>query len=124
MSNEMVTMRNEVCILIDEKLEALPSSISWNTIFRVPPCLYKVNKEVYEPQIVSVGTYHHGKPQLKMMEAHKVRFLRKLLDRMNQPNAEIFVASVQGMVEKVRNCYAEPLSISNKELLQMLVLDG
>ncbi|GKV38052.1 hypothetical protein SLEP1_g46002 [Rubroshorea leprosula] len=131
-------IRITVCTRIDEKLQALSSTFSEHTIFRVPRELYEVSETAYEPEIISIGPYHRGKNHLKMMEVHKVRFLRMLLRRTNEHTAEPYenttepyehtaepyVAALRGMVEKVRNCYSEPSSISTEDFLEMLVLDG
>ncbi|GKV50154.1 hypothetical protein SLEP1_g56867 [Rubroshorea leprosula] len=98
---------------------------------QVPRLLYEVNEKAYEPEIISIGPYHRGKNHLNMMEVHKVRFLRMLLRRTNEHTAdpyehtaEPYVAALRGMVEKARNCYSEPSSMSTEDFLEMLVLDG
>ncbi|GKV38049.1 hypothetical protein SLEP1_g46000 [Rubroshorea leprosula] len=121
MADEITTT---VCTSIEEKLQALSSTFSEHTIFRVPRLLYEVNEKAYEPEIISIGPYYRGKNHLKMMEVHKVRFLGMLLGRTNGHTAEVFVAALRGMVEKARNCYSESSSISTKDFLEMLVLDG
>ncbi|GKV50145.1 hypothetical protein SLEP1_g56857 [Rubroshorea leprosula] len=117
-------IRTRVCARIEGKLQALSSTFSEHTIFRVPRRLHEVNEKAYEPEIISIGPYHRGKNHLEMMEVHKVRFLGMLLRRTNGHTAEPFVAALRGMVEKARNCYSEPSSISTEDFLEMLVLDG
>ncbi|GKV38054.1 hypothetical protein SLEP1_g46004 [Rubroshorea leprosula] len=121
MADEIST---EVCTRIEGKLQALSSTFSEHTIFKVPRRIYEVNEKAYEPEIISIGPYHRGNNHLKMMEVHKVRFLGMLLGRTNGHTAEPFVAALRGMVEKARNCYSEPSSISTEDFLEMLVLDG
>ncbi|GLT43019.1 hypothetical protein SLA2020_169950 [Shorea laevis] len=116
---------DEVQILIDGRLELLSAlQIQKPQIFKVPRELREVNKNAYEPYIVSIGPYHHGKDHLKAMEVHKVRFLKMLLQRTNQPNTFIYVAAMRGMMGEVRNCYAECLTMSMDKFLEMIVLDG
>lgn len=50
-------------------------------IFRVPQSLVEINKKAYQPHIVSIGPYHHGKDHLKMIQEHKWRFLDTLIAR-------------------------------------------
>ncbi|GLT31648.1 hypothetical protein SLA2020_063700 [Shorea laevis] len=116
---------DEVQILIDGRLELLSAlQIQKHQIFKVPRELREVNKNAYEPYIGSIGPYHHGKDHLKAMEVHKVRFLKMLLQRTNQPNTFIYVAVMRGMMEEVRNYYAECLTMSMDKFLEMIVLDG
>ncbi|GKV50151.1 hypothetical protein SLEP1_g56864 [Rubroshorea leprosula] len=117
-------IRITVCTRIEGKLQALSSTFSKHTIFRVPRLLYEVNEKAYEPEIISIGPYHRGKRHLKMMEVRKVEFLGMLLGRTNGHTAEPYVAALRGMVEKAHNCYSEPSSISTEDFLEMLVLDG
>ncbi|XWS28608.1 hypothetical protein CRYUN_Cryun25bG0085200 [Craigia yunnanensis] len=46
-------------------------------IFRVPESLVRINKKDYQPRIISICPYHHGKDHLKMMQEHKWRFYYK-----------------------------------------------
>ncbi|RWR97810.1 UPF0481-like protein [Cinnamomum micranthum f. kanehirae] len=41
------------------------------SIFKVPPYVRSLNIDAYKPRVVSFGPFHHGKEQLKPMEAHK-----------------------------------------------------
>ncbi|RWR93813.1 UPF0481-like protein [Cinnamomum micranthum f. kanehirae] len=53
------------------------------SIFKVPPYIRSLNIDAYKPRVVSFGPYHHGKEQLKPMEAHKSRALLHFLRRSN-----------------------------------------
>ncbi|GKU99418.1 hypothetical protein SLEP1_g12273 [Rubroshorea leprosula] len=92
-------------------------------ILRVPHQLFEVNKKAYEPYVVSIGPYHRGKDHLKEMEEQKVRCLYRLLHWTNE-NVEIYLSAIKDMAKEARNCYSEPLDISEEEFLEMMVLDG
>jgi hypothetical protein len=47
-------------------------------IFRLPRRLKNINGKLLEPQVVALGPYHHGKPQLQIMEELKWRCLATL----------------------------------------------
>jgi len=70
---------NPLIVQIDEKLRGLPSNHSTCSIFKVPSRLRHVNERAFEPEILSIGPYHRGKDNLKMMEEHKKRYLQELL---------------------------------------------
>ncbi|CAL2240902.1 unnamed protein product [Prunus armeniaca] len=50
-------------------------------IYRVPNKLRKVNEAAYTPQLISIGPFHHGKPELKDMENHKKKYCENFLAR-------------------------------------------
>ncbi|EOY08135.1 Protein of unknown function DUF247 [Theobroma cacao] len=95
-------------------------------IFRVPESLIDVNGKAYQPRIVSIGPYHRGKPQLRMIEEHKWRYLGFLLRRMKEKGLglEDFFKAIQPLEMKARECYSETIQLSSDEFLEMIVLDG
>ncbi|KAL7133551.1 hypothetical protein ABFS83_12G148500 [Erythranthe nasuta] len=96
------------------------------SIFRVPQSLIDINGRCYQPHIVSVGPFHHGKPNLKMIEEHKWRFLGSLLKRTRTKPLilEDLLKSVQPLESKARECYSTAINFSVDEFTEMLVLDG
>ncbi|XVF76262.1 hypothetical protein PTKIN_Ptkin13bG0252000 [Pterospermum kingtungense] len=95
-------------------------------IFRVPESMVDINGRAYQPRIVSIGPYHHGKPQLRMIEEHKWRYLGLLLKRMQERGLELedFFRAIQPLEQKARECYSETIQLSSYEFLEMMVLDG
>lgn len=95
-------------------------------IFRVPQTLIDINGRSYQPHIVSIGPYHHGEPQLQMIQEHKWRFLGSLLKRVQNKGLglEDLLKAVQPLEMRARDCYSQALHISSDEFIEMLVLDG
>ncbi|XWS66726.1 hypothetical protein CRYUN_Cryun05aG0225300 [Craigia yunnanensis] len=95
-------------------------------IFRVPESMADVNCKAYQPRIVSIGPYHHGKPQLRMIEEHKWRYLGILLKRMQEKGLELedFFKAIQPLELKAREYYSETIQLGSDEFLEMIVLDG
>ncbi|KAM1660796.1 UPF0481 protein At3g47200-like isoform X2 [Malus sylvestris] len=95
-------------------------------IFKVPQWLVEINSQTYHPHIVSIGPYHHGKPDLQMMQQHKWRYHRDLLARTppTGPTLADYLQLVAFKEEDIRGCYSETLNLSKSELVQMMVLDG
>lgn len=95
-------------------------------IFRVPRSLKDINGQHYQPYIVSIGPYHHGKPHLAMIEEHKWRFLGALLKRTQEKGIglEDYLRAVQPLEAEARECYSETIGYSSDEFIEMLVLDG
>lgn len=96
------------------------------SIFRVPQSFIDINGRCYQPQIVSIGPYHHGQPHLKMIEEHKWRFLGTLLHRTQSKglSLEDYLKAVQPLESKARECYSEIVKYDTDEFIEMMVLDG
>ncbi|KAL8518916.1 hypothetical protein ACS0TY_010030 [Phlomoides rotata] len=94
------------------------------SIYRVPRQLGDVNMKAYEPEMVAIGPYHHGKDNLKMMEELKLRYVQSLVDHKPHVLVEQYIAAIAGMEKMARVCYAEPISQNASEFIVMLVVDG
>ncbi|KAK8633922.1 hypothetical protein V6N13_014754 [Hibiscus sabdariffa] len=93
-------------------------------IFKAPRELRRINEGAFEPQIISIGPYHHGKSHLKAMEIHKVRYLRSLLgEGGSRLELETYIDTYMS-IEHVPNCYAEHVAKSPAEFGAIMVLDG
>ncbi|GLT58400.1 hypothetical protein SLA2020_529340 [Shorea laevis] len=109
-----------------QKLEG-DVSPAWlsGSIFKVPNHLRRISKQAYEPQVVSIGPYHHGKRQLKKMEAYKMLYLKQLLEGTPEVSLEEYVTVLKGMEEEARKFYSEPLNhIGGEKFVEMMLLDG
>ncbi|KAG6769122.1 hypothetical protein POTOM_024738 [Populus tomentosa] len=58
----------------------------------------EVNKDCYDPLKVSVGPYHHGKPELKEMENIKLMMVRQFVQQ-----SEELVEDLHDKVAEVSN---------------------
>lgn len=97
------------------------------SIFRVPQTMIDSNGRCYEPRVVSVGPYHRGKTQLKMMEEHKWRYLNALVTRTHDTKSltlEDYMKTVKSVEELARECYSESIHMDSDEFNEMMVLDG
>ncbi|KAK9068422.1 hypothetical protein SSX86_012536 [Deinandra increscens subsp. villosa] len=96
------------------------------SIFKVPQTLINTNGKSYQPTIVSIGPFHHGESHLEMIEEHKWRFLRELLNRAEckEMVVEDLLRAVQPLEATARECYSTTISYSTDELIEIMVLDG
>ncbi|KAA8517204.1 hypothetical protein F0562_017544 [Nyssa sinensis] len=80
-----------------------------------------------EPKAVSIGPYHHGKPQLKQVEDLKPNLANKFLCKweVKKPN-ELF-NKFADQIKGFRSWYDEPLfteCIDEEKFVRMMFLDG
>ncbi|XP_043818103.1 UPF0481 protein At3g47200-like isoform X2 [Manihot esculenta] len=97
------------------------------SIFRVPKSLVKIHPEAFQPQIVSIGPYHHGAKHLEMIQQHKRRFLGAVLARTQAFGVGLddFYKIIAIDEKKIRECYSESTDAYNsRQLIEMLILDG
>ncbi|CAN6313023.1 unnamed protein product [Urochloa humidicola] len=99
-------------------------------IFRLPAAVRERHRDLYEPKVVSVGPYYHGRAGLAAAQHHKWRLLRAFLSRAaggNKPGAGGLGALVRAAREveaDARRCYADGFGLGADEFAEMLVLDG
>jgi hypothetical protein len=118
---------------VEKKLDEADASVEvsrWqrHCIYRVPACIKDLKPKAYRPQVVSLGPFHHGDPELVPMEEHKRRALRHLLRRAKRPLEE-FVAAVEEIADQVASAYldlgAEWRDGDGRErFLEMMIVDG
>ncbi|KAK4424874.1 hypothetical protein Salat_1681000 [Sesamum alatum] len=96
-------------------------------IQKVPPLLLKEknNTEDYIPVAVSVGPYHHGKPELRLAEGFKPKALDLFVMGGGQ-NLEFCYDRVLEVIGEIKNCYEHPTGFyySDHELARMMLLDA
>ncbi|XP_010271392.1 PREDICTED: UPF0481 protein At3g47200-like [Nelumbo nucifera] len=109
---------------IQEKLDDVSPLSSECCIFRVPEQMRKINEEAYRPRMVSLGPFHYGKQRLAEMEEHKKRYLKSLLRRNPSIKLEAYVNTMRELENRARKCYAETISLSSDQFVEMMLLDG
>ncbi|KAJ6713853.1 hypothetical protein OIU85_025474 [Salix viminalis] len=109
---------------IQISLQNLSTNQSTCSIFKVPRVLRSVNDRAYEPEILSIGPYHRGKDDLKMMEEHKKHYLQMFLQRRPENSLTSYVAAMRGLEERARENYQQPVSLGKDAFVEMLLLDG
>ncbi|RWR96995.1 UPF0481-like protein [Cinnamomum micranthum f. kanehirae] len=112
---------------IREDLPRMKGQISDTEIIipRVPERLRLGENDPYEPQIISFGPYHHGKPRLQDMEKYKWRYLEAILSRNEEIPLEHYINMMKEQETKIRSWYPDYFDInSSEEFVKMVLLDG
>ncbi|XP_039030837.1 UPF0481 protein At3g47200-like [Hibiscus syriacus] len=91
-------------------------------IYEVPHRLRKVKKIAYEPNVISIGPYHHNKKHLKAMEVVKRSCFDQIVEVTKLEFSE-FLKAMIALEEQVRKCYKGPIDQCDN-LVEMMVYDG
>ncbi|KAB2623771.1 hypothetical protein D8674_042217 [Pyrus ussuriensis x Pyrus communis] len=105
----------------DDHVLVLDQPDKW-CIYRVPSKLRKVNEAAYTPQLLSIGLFHYGKPELKDMETHKNMYYKNFSARCSKKDVALkkFVRARQ---EHILRCYAGAIELE-KDPVDIIVVDA
>ncbi|KAL5812150.1 hypothetical protein ACOSQ3_027100 [Xanthoceras sorbifolium] len=96
-------------------------------IQRVSPMLRRIeaNKSCYDPLVVSIGPYHHGNPDLQLMEDLKFSMACQYANDEAQLLEHLY-NKVMAVAEDARKCYTEGSTeiFDQNEFTRMMFLDG
>ncbi|RZC50321.1 hypothetical protein C5167_018744 [Papaver somniferum] len=95
-------------------------------IFKLPSSLKMGNVKAYEPQVVSIGPYHNGKPHLIKMEIHKKRALVHFIKRSGVP-LETYINELMKVVDELKSSYAQldkEWIDDDKKFIELMIVDG
>ncbi|KAL2534996.1 Plant protein of unknown function (DUF247) [Abeliophyllum distichum] len=99
-------------------------------IDRVPSMLREIesNKKCYDPLVVSIGPYHHGKPELQAWEKLKIRFAHQFHRACgDQVSIQELYAEVAKEADRARECYekgSKTEDYDDESFIRMMFLDG
>ncbi|KAI7998298.1 UPF0481 protein [Camellia lanceoleosa] len=115
--------------IIDARGESRSGSINSlkPKIQKVQPMLRKVesNKKFYDPRVVSIGPYHHGKPELEAGERIKIPLARLYLKDSSKETVHELYKEVDNVAGEARKGYAEGLTdFTDESFARMMFLDG
>jgi hypothetical protein len=94
---------------------------------KVPPTLRDIqqNSDCYDPSVVSIGPYHHGKKKLEEMEKLKETYARQFVKDKDKPNEQIY-GKVEAVLSIARNSYPEDVTynLNDEKFNKMMFIDG
>ncbi|KAJ4722912.1 hypothetical protein OWV82_006343 [Melia azedarach] len=105
------------------RLESTESS-SKCFIAKVPKYLRDLNEKAYAPQLIIIGPYHREKIVLKVMDEHKLRYLKMLLQRRGEQNVKRYLSTMKRLEQRARACYDGVAYLNSDEFVKMLLLDA
>lgn len=93
-------------------------------IFSIPATLASFRPEAYMPQLMGLGPYHHGDPDLYDMERYKLAAATRLQKRFKTLEFEQLVDKLMEFECEVRSCYHKYLDIEGNTLMWIMAIDG
>ena len=118
------TRADPLSLHLDDKLTHLSGAHFECYIYKVHDRLRRQNERAYEPEILAVGPYHHGKGNLRMMEEHKLRYLKLLLERTNERSVDRYIVAMRKLQERAQRCYSDSINLNKDEFVEMMLLDS
>ncbi|KAL2464815.1 Plant protein of unknown function [Forsythia ovata] len=113
---------------LQERLRTeIPEESANVSIFKVPGNLRAVEANAYEPNIISIGPYHHGKSHLQAMEKVKWQFFHRLFGPISQGSEEKLegvIEVMKGLEPEARSYYSEDMKMSREKFVEMMIIDG
>ncbi|CAO2141955.1 unnamed protein product [Urochloa humidicola] len=116
---------------LDGGVESPETAEKWlkHCIFRVPPHFKVIHGDVFTPEVVAIGPFHHWNLALRPMEEHKRRAVRHLLRRAaGTTTAAALSAAVEAVAGELEDAYAglgaEWRGVNKSRFLEMMVTDG
>ncbi|KAM7490190.1 hypothetical protein LguiA_033111 [Lonicera macranthoides] len=110
---------------VDRMLDEIePSVTSEYCIYRVPQKIRKLNKEAYNPRVVSIGPFHHGDERFRSMEVFKKRYFKKVVRRDSGVHLKNYIEFLKYCEASIRQCYSEIIEMDSDEFVTMMLVDG
>ncbi|XP_016466867.1 UPF0481 protein At3g47200-like [Nicotiana tabacum] len=110
-----------------EDISILQYATRFPEIPKIPLCmrLEDQNNDDYDPKVVSLGPYHHGKPELKFVEDFKPVALQMFIHGSDK-NQDFFLEKILEEIEDAKSCYydMEDTCIDDNAFAQMMLLDA
>lgn len=97
------------------------------SIFNIPKSFIAHKRDVYIPQLVSIGPYHHCRPELHDMERYKLAAAKKIQKHLHASSGIHFhhlVAGIAHMEHRVRCSYHRYLHHNGDTLAWMMAVDA
>ncbi|KAL7111769.1 hypothetical protein ACP275_05G110700 [Erythranthe tilingii] len=86
----------------------------------------QLQRSAYDPTIVSLGPYHHGRPDLLAADEVKYRFLDRLTSGDSAKKTSLYSKVVE-KIDEIRDCYADLNCVEkydDRALALMILLDA
>lgn len=94
------------------------------SIHKVPQHILEVDRNAYEPIILSIGPYHHGAPKLTAMEREKWKCLDFILKLNCELSLQDYIRAIHKLEKQARCYYSEEIPMEKMMFVRLLLLDS
>ncbi|KAF5956375.1 hypothetical protein HYC85_003600 [Camellia sinensis] len=94
------------------------------SIFPVPTTLTVSKPEVYIPQLIGLGPYHHFRSELYEMERYKLAVSTRVQKQFRRLKFKQLVDKLNELEYEVRTCHHKYLDIDGETLAWIMAIDG
>lgn len=91
---------------------------------RIHEHIRMIDRDSYEPLILSIGPYHNGSSALSFMERKKWNCLDYILKLNCQKGLKDYLTIINRLEKRARSCYSGDIKMNKRKFLQTLLLDG
>ncbi|KAK4432082.1 Pentatricopeptide repeat-containing protein [Sesamum alatum] len=116
----------EVSIQIPSAKTSGGSQVQRRRIYKVPPTLHANKEHIYDLVVLSLGRYHHGRPQFREVEEFKTEILNRFLLDSATKDKGFFCNKILERIDEIRSYYEEGSTdeFSDKALAEMILRDA
>ncbi|KAL3736853.1 hypothetical protein ACJRO7_025737 [Eucalyptus globulus] len=94
------------------------------SIFSVPRVLMSSDPELYTPQQVAIGPYHHWRPEMYEMERYKLAAAKRSQKQLQKIKIHNLVEQLEKLELRTRACYHKYLDFKGETLAWMMAIDA
>ncbi|XP_022156845.1 putative UPF0481 protein At3g02645 [Momordica charantia] len=95
------------------------------SIFQVPDCIRNDSPEAFTPRRISLGPYHHFRPELLKLELYKLLVAKKVKHQIQLPEFHQLVSDTLKPLElQIRACFDKYLEVGCESLSWMMLIDA
>ncbi|XP_048129770.1 putative UPF0481 protein At3g02645 [Rhodamnia argentea] len=94
------------------------------SIFSVPKVLMSSDPDLYTPQQVAIGPYHHWRPEMYEMERYKLAAAKRSQKQFQRIKFQNLVEQLVKLEPRVRACYHKYLDVNGETLAWMMAIDA
>ncbi|KAK2631652.1 hypothetical protein EUGRSUZ_L02628 [Eucalyptus grandis] len=94
------------------------------SIFSVPAVLMSSDPDLYTPQQVAIGPYHHWRPEMYEMQRYKLAAVKRYQKQLERIKFQSLVEQLVKLEPRVRACYHKYLDFNGETLAWMMAIDA